>query len=150
MGHTYAAQYVHAVFSTKERRNTIPRESLRQLWAFIGGIARNNKMKALAIGGTTNHVHLLLSLPPTVSCSKAMQLIKGGSSKFMHQNYPESVAFEWQEGFGAFSVSASDVERVKAYIDKQEEHHRKMSFEEEFIALLDKHGIDYNPKYVLN
>jgi REP element-mobilizing transposase RayT len=105
-------------------------------------------MKALAIGGTANHLHALLSLPGMMSFAKAVQLIKGGSSKWVHDNFPELRKFEWQEGYGAFSVSASQVAKTIAYINNQKEHHRKKTFQEEFLELLKKHGIEYDPRHV--
>ena len=105
-------------------------------------------MKALAIGGTVDHLHALLSLPSAMSFAKAVQLIKGGSSKWIHDSFPKYRKFEWQEGYGAFSVSASQVKRTIAYIENQKEHHRKRSFQEEFLKLLDKHCIDYDLRYV--
>jgi REP-associated tyrosine transposase len=116
--------------------------------ALIGGVARENRMKALAIGGTTDHVHALLSLPATMSFAKGVQLIKGGSSKWIHDTFVKYRKFEWQEGYGAFSVSASQATRTIAYINNQKDHHRKRTFEEEFIELLDKHGINYDRRYL--
>ena len=99
-------------------------------------------MKALAIGGTSDHVHALLSLPSMMSFAKAVQLIKGGSSKWVHETSPERRKFEWQEGYGAFSVSASQVPKTIAYINNQKEHHRRKTFQEEFLELLKKHAIE--------
>ncbi len=145
MSHTYISDLVHIVFSTKERRNTIPADMHERLWSFLGGIARKNGFKAIAIGGTTNHVHALLSLPATMPLSKAVQLIKGASSKWMSDlGHP----FAWQEGYGAFTVGVSGQADTIRYINSQKEHHRKRSFEEEFVAFLAKHKIDYDPKYV--
>ena len=105
-------------------------------------------MKALAIGGTTDHVHLLMSLPGMMSFAEAVQLIKGGSSKWVHEAFPDHRKFEWQEGYGAFSVSASRVPKAIAYINNQKDHHRKKTFQEEFRELLMKHGIEYDQRYV--
>lgn len=105
-------------------------------------------MKALAIGGTTDHVHALLSLPGMVSFAKAVQLIKGGSSKWINDSFSKPQKFAWQEGYGAFSVSASQVAKTVAYINNQKEHHRKRTLREEFLELLEKHGIDYDQRYV--
>jgi REP element-mobilizing transposase RayT len=120
----------------------------QRLWPFIGGIAKENGMKVIAIGGIADHVHLLLSLPATMPVAKAMQLVKGGSSKFIHETFPEQRTFAWQEGYGAFSVSISHVEETVAYIHRQAEHHRKKTFEEEFRAFLQKHGIEYDERHV--
>jgi REP element-mobilizing transposase RayT len=105
-------------------------------------------MKALAIGGTVDHVHALVSLPSAMSFAKAVQLIKGGSSKWVHDAFSKYKRFQWQEGYGAFSVSASQVGKTIAYIEAQKEHHRKSSFKEEFLALLKRHRIEYDPRYV--
>ena len=105
-------------------------------------------MKAIAIGGTTDHVHGLLSLPATMSFAKAVQLIKGGSSKWVHDSFRDHRRFAWQEGYGAFSVSSSQVNKTIAYINRQKEHHRRRTFEDEFFDLLDKHGVEYDRRYV--
>ena len=139
---------MHCVFSTKERYPFIDAELEHRLWPYIGGIARENKIKALAIGGTNDHLHALLSLPATMSFAKAVQLIKGGSSKWIHDTFARFKKFEWQEGYGAFSVSASQVSRTIRYINDQKEHHRKRTFYEELIDLLDKHGVEYDRRYV--
>jgi REP element-mobilizing transposase RayT len=139
---------MHCTFSTKERYGFIDTELESRLWPYIGGIARENNMKALAVGGTFDHVHALLSLPATMSFAKAVQLIKGGSSKWIHDTFVKYKKFEWQEGYGAFSVSASRAAKIIAYINNQKEHHRKRTFEEEFIELLDKHGVEYDRRYV--
>jgi putative transposase len=146
MSHTYVSGLVHCVFSTKKRRNAIAPEKLSDLWSYLGGIARKNGFKAIAIGGTANHVHILLSLPAAIPLAKVMQLLKGGSSKWMNESGDGN--FAWQEGYGAFTVGISQQAATAAYINSQEEHHRKRSFEDEFLAFLKKHGIDYDPKYV--
>lgn len=105
-------------------------------------------MKAIAIGGVADHVHVLLSLPATMTVAKAMQLVKGGSSKFVHETFPGQRDFAWQEGYGAFSVSISHVEETVAYIQRQAAHHRRRTFEEEFRAFLQKHGIEYDERHV--
>ena len=148
MPHSYISNLMHCVFSTKERFPFITPELESRLWPYIGGIARENKMKAIAIGGTLDRVHALLSLPATMSFAKAVQLIKGGSSKWIHDTFREHRKFAWQEGYGAFSVSSSQADKTIAYIHRQKEHHHKRSFQDEFIDLLDKHGIEYDPRYI--
>lgn len=145
---SYISCYSHCVFSTKERRPLITPELRDRLWPFLGGIARQNKMKAIEIGGVADHIHLLISLPATMPVSKAMQLIKGGSSKWVHETFPGQRLFAWQVEYGAFSVSVSQLEKIKTYIRRQEEHHQKVTFQEEFRALLDKHRIEYDERYL--
>jgi putative transposase len=146
MSHTYISDLVHCVFSTKLHRNLIPEDVQADLWAFLGGIARKNGFKALMVGGTGNHVHALLSLPATMPLAKAMQLVKGASSHWMNEIHSHD--FAWQEGYGAFTVGISQVESTIAYIRGQAEHHRRLSFEEEFLAFLKKHNVEYDPQYV--
>jgi REP element-mobilizing transposase RayT len=145
---SYVSAYFHCVFSTKERRPLITPSLAERLWPFVGGIARKNKMKALEIGGVEDHMHILLSLPATMPVAKALQLIKGGSSKWIHDNFPEHRAFQWQAKYGAFSVSVSQVKAVIQYVKTQEEHHGKMSFKEEFLALLKRHQIEFDEQYL--
>jgi REP element-mobilizing transposase RayT len=138
---------MHCVFSTSERRPWLTPAIRERLWPYFGGIAREYDMKAIAIGGVNDHVHLLLSVPATLSISKAMQILKGNSSKWLREKFPELRAqgFAWQQGFGAFSVGISSVEDTVRYIGKQEEHHRKKTFREEFESFLKKHGYDFKP-----
>jgi putative transposase len=145
---SYISSYYHCVFSTKERRPLIPPPLRERLWPFMGGIARQNNMKAIEIGGVQDHVHLLLSLPSTFSISKALQLIKGGSSKRVHDTFPEHRLFNGQIKYGAFGVSVSLLDKTIAYIKTQEQHHRKMTFQEEFLASLKKHGIQFDERYL--
>jgi REP element-mobilizing transposase RayT len=147
VAHTYSSSLFHCVWSTKERRPLITADLRERLWAYLGGIARQNGMKALAVGGVEDHVHVLLSLPSTMPISKAVQLLKGGSSKWVHEMFPGK-EFAWQEGYGAFSVGISQVPDTITYIEGQEEHHRRRTFQEEFLAILSKHGIEYDPRYV--
>jgi putative transposase len=113
---SYVSSYFHCVFGTKERRPVMTPALRERLWPFLGGIARQNQMKALEIGGVADHVHLLLSLPPTLPLAKALQLIKGGSSKWVHETFPEQRLFGWQEKYGAFSVSVSQLDTIRQYI----------------------------------
>ncbi|HJU55995.1 MAG TPA: IS200/IS605 family transposase [Pyrinomonadaceae bacterium] len=149
MPHSYVNCLMHCVFSTSQRQKLISHDLQRRLWLFIGGIARENNMKVLAIGGIEDHVHLLLSLPATTPIAKAIQVIKGGSSKWIHQQFPDHRHFAWQEGYGAFSVGISQIEATVHYIQTQKEHHLKKTFKEEFLSFLKKHGIAYDERYVL-
>ena len=141
--HSFVSCLMHVVFSTKDRRPLLTPEVQERLWPYLGGIARENKMRALKVGGVADHVHMLVSLPSTLAVAKAVQLIKGNSSKWIHETFPALSSFEWQEGYGAFSLSVSGVEATVAYIENQAEHHQRKTFQEELKAILDKHGIAY-------
>jgi REP element-mobilizing transposase RayT len=143
MSHTYIANYVHCVFGTRERQNLIPAELQPKFCAYLIGIAKNLRVTLIAVGGTSNHVHLLLALPPTMPIAEAVQKLKANSSRWLGEH---GLNFGWQEGYGAFSVSPSLVDTVQAYVRNQEEHHRKRNFEEEFEALLRKSGITFDAK----
>jgi len=142
MAHTYASNFIHCIFRTKERRPALPLERLADFYAYLGGIARSEGFTLVSAGGTANHVHLLIALPATGRLATAVQKLKGSSSRWLGKG------FAWQEGYGAFSVSPSQVEMVKKYIANQETHHRKRSFEEEFLGMLRKCGVDYDPRFV--
>jgi REP element-mobilizing transposase RayT len=142
MAHTYTSNFIHCIFSTKERMPLIPADRLPALCAYFSGIAKGEGLVLVLAGGTANHVHLLLSLPASIALATAVQKLKGSSSHWM------GPGFSWQQGYGAFSVSPSHVPVVKAYIEKQEEHHRRQSFEEEFTQMLRSCGIAYDPQFV--
>ena len=146
MSHSYISNRLHIVFSTKGRRDVIAPEAAPKLWAYIAGIGRNIGAQISHVGGTGNHVHLLLGLPATVNLAAAVQKIKGSSSKWMSDSGAKN--FKWQEGYAAFSVSASNLKTVGHYIETQEEHHAKHSFEDEFRSLLIKHGIKFDGRFV--
>lgn len=148
MAHTYTSLLFHCVFSTKERRPWIDDELQDRLWSYLGGIAEQNRMRALVVGGVQDHVHMVVSLPSRMDVAKAMQLIKGGSSKWIHDTYPKHRGFAWQEAYGAFSIGVSQLAATRKYIESQKEHHRKQSFQDEFVAFLKKHEIEYDPKYI--
>jgi putative transposase len=141
MSHTYYSLLVHCVFSTKERRVLIPAELQKKLWPYIAGIARMNRFKALAVGGMRDHAHVLLSLPTTITVAKAVQLIKGGSSKWIN-DHAEVRSFEWQDGYAAFTIGISQLQTTIRYIDNQEQHHTRMSFHQELHRMLARHGIE--------
>jgi putative transposase len=145
MPHTYSTNLVHCVFSTKERANLIPDDLRVRLYAYLFGTAKNLEIEIIAMGGTANHIHILMALPPKQPLSYVVRDLKANSSRWMKES---GLSFSWQEGFGAFSVSASQAPVVKAYIRNQQEHHKKRTFEEEFLLLLKKSGIDYDPRYV--
>ena len=142
MAHTYASNFIHCIFSTKDRHSLIPAARTTELYAYLGGIARGEGLSLVAAGGTANHIHLLFVLPASYALANAVQKLKGSSSRWMGKD------FSWQEGYGAFSVSPSQVAAVKKYLQKQEEHHRTRNFEQEFIALLRNCGIEYDSRYI--
>ena len=144
--HSFTSIVIHCVWSTKKRESFLGSEVRNRLWPYLGGIARENRMKALAIGGVADHVHMLISLPRTLSVSKALQLLKSNSSKWIHETFPKLHSFEWQEGYGAFSIGITAVDATVGYIRDQAEHHRKRSFRDEFVAMLRRHGLDYDER----
>jgi len=145
MAHRYTNVLVHIVFSTKERRNLIPQDLQRKLWRYLEGIGANCRIPVLAVGGMPNHVHILIALPSDVSVAKAVQTFKANSSRWIGEH---GTRFAWQEGYGAFSASASNLGTVKDYIKHQPEHHAKRSFEDEFIGLLRKSGVAFEESEV--
>ena len=150
MANTFTSLHFHVIFSTKNREPWIRPDIESRVWSYLGGIARENDMKAILIGGIENHVHLLLGLPPTVAVSKAVQVIKGGSSAWLKDTFPWAREFGWQDGYGAFTVSKSLVPEVEDYILNQREHHRMKTFEEEYRAVLEKHETRFEERYLFD
>ena len=128
MANTYTALHYHFTFSTKLRQRWIGPEIEQRIWEYLGGIARANGLKPLKIGGIEDHIHMLVGAPPTMAPSKIAQLVKGGSSAWIHETFGDLRHFAWQDGYGAFTVSKSAVPDVAAYIENQREHHRTMTF----------------------
>ncbi|MFC1736695.1 IS200/IS605 family transposase [Candidatus Hydrogenedentota bacterium] len=148
MAHTYTSLLFHCVFSTKEREKLLTPQIRERLFPYLGGIARENEIKAMAVGGTGDHVHMLLSAPAKLSIAKSLQLIKGGSSKWISETFNVMRNFQWQKGYGAFTLSISHVADTIAYIKGQEEHHRNKTFQEEYVEFLKRHGIEYDERYI--
>ena len=148
MANTYTSLHYHFIFSTKHRQPWIRPEIEERIWEYLGGIARKNKMKPLKTGGVDDHIHMLLGAPPTLAPAKIAQLIKGGSSAWIHDTFPDLRAFAWQDGYGAFTVSKSGIPDVTVYIENQREHHRTRTYQAEYRALLDRHGIEYDERYI--
>ena len=142
--HSFTSSLHHCVFATKGREPWLTPDIRERLWPYLGGIARENDMKTLAIGGVADHVHILLSLSATMSVSKAMQLLKGNSSKWIHEMFPRLRSFAWQEGYGAFSIGVSGIEETRLYISNQEEHHRTRTYREEVITFLERHRLPFD------
>lgn len=150
MANTYSNLFYHIVFSTKGRKDLISQDIEDRVWAYIGGVARNHGMTAVQVGGIDNHAHALIMAKPLHSPSQIAQWLKGESSKWIHDTFSELKEFAWQDGFGVFSVSKSNVEDVVDYIKNQREHHKNKSFEDEYIAMLKLNGIDYEERYVFD
>jgi putative transposase len=145
MSHSYSSNLIHLVFSTKDRQHLIRPEIEPRLWEFVVAIGRNHGVRILAVGGMSDHLHLLYHLPKTMTLADSVRILKANSSRWMRET---SVRFAWQRGSGSFSVSASNKAAVMRYIVDQKQHHRKMSYEQEFVALLQKSEIAYDPQYV--
>jgi REP-associated tyrosine transposase len=148
MANTYSSIHYHLVFSTKNHVAYLTPDIEQRVWAYIGGVARKHKMIALQVGGFDDHIHALVMAPPILSPSQVAQYLKGDSSKWIHETFPELRDFAWQEGYGAFTVSKSNLESVVSYIQKQREHHQQRTFQEEYLDFLQKHGIEYDERYV--
>jgi len=148
MSRTFTNLLTHVIFSTKNREPLILPALQPELHAYLGGLIKELKGKPHAINGTIDHVHMLIGLPPNVSTSDTLRFIKSNFSGWVHDKWPKNRAFAWQLGYGAFSVSKSNVPEVVKYIAGQEEHHRKRRFKEEFIDFLHKHEIEYDERYI--
>ena len=148
MGRTYTSLTYHLIFSTKYRRKIIRTEFREQLYQYIGGIIREKDGVLLEIGGVEDHVHIMVGFAATISVSDMLRFIKSNSSGWVNETIKPMDKFAWQPGYGAFTVSHSQKPTVRSYIQTQEQHHQKKSFEDEFIQILVAHGIEYDPKFV--
>lgn len=148
MANTYTSLQYHVIFSTKNREPWLVGDIEHRVWEFIGGIARNHSMTALQVGGVEDHIHALITAPPTIAPCEIAQYLKGGSSKWIHQEFRALRNFSWQDGYGAFTVSTSTIPDVITYIQSQREDHRKKTFQEEYLEFLNKNGIDYDKRYL--
>ena len=149
MTHSYRISFFHLVWATKGRRPLITDDVQERLYTYMGGIINARKGQLLQIGGIPDHVHLLIELSVIDNFSHLIREVKAGSSLWLHRNFPKLRDFSWQDGYGGFTVSFSAVDSIRNYILNQEEHHKKMSFEEEYLKLLKLHGIAYDERYVL-
>ena len=145
MPHTYVSNDLHCIFATKDRAPVLSTDFRKRLFEYLVGISRKYDIYLVAAGGTDDHVHLLINLPATTTIAAAMKVVKGASSRWIHQVCPEAFDFVWQEGYGAFSVSRSHRQKVIKYINNQAEHHKRYSFEEEYKTLLLRHGYSLQP-----
>ena len=148
MANSYAKIIIHFIFSTKNRQPLITKDSAEPLWSYMAGIAKENKMIPLAIGGMPDHAHVCVVIPPVLSVSKAVQFIKGGSSAWVHEKFSELEKFKWQEGYSAFSVGQSTLEKTIAYIHNQKIHHAQTSFQEEYRQFLERFKVQFDEKYL--
>ena len=147
MSSTFTNLLFHVVYSTKYRKPLIHPAWSERLFEYIGGIIRGERGILLEINGTADHIHLLAKFSPTIAVSDMLRLIKTNSSKWVHDERLADHEFRWQTGFGAFSVSHSQVERVRQYIQNQQRHHRRQTFKDEFLALLHKHNIEFDERF---
>jgi len=145
MGHSLACVHVHFIFSTKNREPQLLGDLQAEVFAYLGGIVRELDGKPVIVGGMPDHVHMLVRMPKDAGLSDLMRVVKTNSSKWMRQR---KRGFGWQTGFAAFSVSMSALPEVTRYIREQEKHHRKMTFQQELVALLKKHNIEYDERYI--
>lgn len=150
MANTYTQLYIHIVFAVKGRQNLIHQTWKDELCKYICGIVNNNKQKVYAIGGMPDHIHLLVSISPTISVSDLVREIKANSSKWINEKKFTPGKFQWQEGFGAFSYAQSQVSAIVHYINNQEQHHHKKTFREEYVELLEKFNLEYDKQYLFD
>ena len=148
MANSFLKVYIHYVFSTKNCEPFITPSFEKKLWAYMATIARDNNIESLIINGMEDHVHVLVSLPSTITIAHAIQQVKGISSLWVSRNFKELSEFEWQVGYGAFSISHYDLNKTINYIKKQKEHHKEYSFKKEYVHLLEENNIEYEEKYL--
>jgi REP element-mobilizing transposase RayT len=148
MGQSLTCLNFHLIFSIRNRANLLISDMQGRLYNYLGGILREKQGKLLAAGGMRDHVHLLVSTHPPVCISDLLRDVKAASSRWIHETFPPMAGFAWQDGYGAFSVSYSGVEAVRGYITQQAEHHKVLSFQEELLRFLEKHGVEYDPRYI--
>lgn len=148
MANTYTQLYVQIIFSPLGRQNLINKNIKDNIYKYITGIVKNKNQKLMIINGMPDHVHMFLGLTPDISISDLVKDIKTGSTNFVNEEKLIFGKFSWQHGYGAFTYSKSQIEKVVEYINKQEEHHKKITFRDEYISLLKKFEIEYNEKYL--
>lgn len=148
MANTYTQLYFHIVFAVKGRRNHISKQWKDELYKYITGIVLNKNQKLMIINGMPNHLHILIGTKPTCNLSDLVRDIKANSSKWINEKQFVNGKFEWQTGFGAFTVSQSGINNVIAYIKNQEEHHKKKTFKEEYIDFLNAYKIEFKNEYL--
>jgi len=150
MANTYSQLYYHIVFAVRGRANIISAKWRDQLYKYISGITERKNFKLFVINGTRDHIHMLVGSKPDVNLSDYVRDIKANSSKYINENKYVYGHFEWQAGYGVFTVSPTQVKKVISYIENQEEHHNEKSFRREYVELLELSGIDYDEKYLFD
>jgi REP element-mobilizing transposase RayT len=148
LSQTLVSLLVHLVFSTKNRADFITPDIEPDLFAYLSGTLNHHESRCLAIGGTANHVHLLVSMSKNVALSALVGELKKGSSKWIKTKGARFRNFGWQDGYGAFSIGESNVAALKKYISRQKEHHRVRTFESELLSLLERYGVEYDERYL--
>ena len=150
MAQSFCNLLYHLVFSTKTRKTWLKDDVRSQIHQYLGGAVKGEGGTALIVNGTDDHVHILAKLRQDKALSDVIRSIKANSSGWIHRTFERQNDFAWQSGYGAFSVSTSQVEKVRSYVANQEEHHRRTTFQEEFLALLDAHHVEYDARYVFD
>lgn len=148
MPQSLSKNYIHLIFSTHDRTDLMPKDRLSEIFSYISGVLSHNDCPTICVGGIQNHIHILFILSRKMALSDAVRLVKSNTSKWINDNRISQFHFNWQNGFGAFSVSQSQIETVRKYILNQEEHHHKMSFKDEYRKFLDAYGLEYNEQYM--
>jgi putative transposase len=148
MPQSFSSLHTHIIFSTKLRQPFLTPDLTERLYPYMGGLVRNRKSTLVRIGGFTDHVHLLVRLARDVSVSELVGAVKSNSSVWIHETFPERKSFSWQQGYAAFAVSLSSVDDVAKYIERQEEHHRVKSFQDEYREFLRKHEVEFDERYM--
>lgn len=148
MSQSLSKMYVHIVFHTKYSQPLIDQQIEKELYAYIGQIIKENQSQPIRINGVENHIHILAILSKNIALSKLVEEIKRHSSRWIKTKGSNYENFKWQGGYGVFSVSQSGVENVKRYIDNQKEHHKKKTFQEEYVKLLKENEVDFDEKYL--
>ena len=149
MASTFTCLNYHVISGTKCREPYLNEAVRERLFPYLGGVARDHGFVCLQANGVSDHVHLLLAIPPAMAVSEAMKTLKGISSRWIHESFAQLASFAWQDGFGAFTVSRSNLEDVQKYIANQVEHHKTVSFYDEYKLFLVRHGIEFDEKYLL-
>jgi len=148
MAQTLVSLLIHTVFSTKNREPMITSEVEPELYAYLGGTLKNLDSRCLAVGGTENHIHLLVSQSKKITLSHVMEEVKKSSSKWIKTKGSAFQSFGWQDGYGAFTIGESQIDALKPYISGQKERHKKLTFQQELVALLRKYRVEYDERYI--